>query len=179
MDQRSDLELLLVHHPFDGAQVGPGNFTFYNREDTIALTPLLNEFDMVLAGHIHRRQVRYVNNTPIVYSGSTERTSIAEIDEQKGFVEIHLSSNLSYRFRDLSTRPMCKIEVPDVDDYEEYLENELSKLNPNSVVYVSFIGNNYLNEAQIRELAPPTMTIQSTVYRKRRSYDRLRLLTKL
>ncbi len=167
--KRSDIELLVVHHPFDGAQVGPQEFTFFKREDTIALSPLLTYYDMILAGHIHRRQVLKLKDTPIVFSGSIERTSIAEIGEQKGFVEIVIDDTVAFKFRDLYARPMYVLDIPNVDNLESEVVKAISTLEKDSIVYIKFTDKSYLSDSHLRELAPDTMNIQSTGYRKRRS----------
>ncbi len=62
----------------------------------------------VLCGHIHRHQVlRAPGLPPVIYSGSTERTSSAEAGETKGVVLLWLSeAGLErYEFRPLPDHP--------------------------------------------------------------------------
>ncbi len=70
---------------FDQASVGPNDFVFRSgRQDTVsrATTPL--DFDYIAAGHIHRYQVLDHPLKPgIVYPGSTQRISFAEMYEYK------------------------------------------------------------------------------------------------
>jgi DNA repair exonuclease SbcCD nuclease subunit len=88
--------LLCVHHCFEGATVGPGNYTFRYNDDVIRLKDIPKEFLAVLSGHIHRYQVLTKDlkgrsiKTPILYPGSIERTSFAEKDEPKGYLKVEL-----------------------------------------------------------------------------------------
>jgi len=84
--------ILCVHHCFEGATVGPGNYTFRYNDDVIRLQNIPREFMAVLSGHIHRFQILRKNlngrliQTPVYYPGSIERTSFAERDEKKGYL---------------------------------------------------------------------------------------------
>ena len=73
----------------------------------------------VLCGHVHRYQVLRSDLSgkplplPVIYAGSTERTSFAEVDETKGFVSLVTGRSsgpagdpLSIVFRALPARPM-------------------------------------------------------------------------
>jgi exonuclease SbcD len=88
--------ILCVHHCFEGATVGPGNYTFRSNEDVVRIRDIPKEFLAVLSGHIHRFQILIQDlkgqsiNTPILYPGSIERTSFAEKDEPKGYLKIEL-----------------------------------------------------------------------------------------
>lgn len=81
--------LCVIHQAVDGSTVGPADFTFLNRGDTVARHELDHGFDLVLSGHIHRHQL-LPGRPPVLHCGSTERTSRAEIAEQKGFATIDL-----------------------------------------------------------------------------------------
>lgn len=103
--------LLLAHEAFEGATVGPNDFTFRKRRDTVPLAALPDRFDAVLSGHIHRRQVLWRaredgTRMPIVFAGSIERTSFAEAGEEKGFAVVELGERRRLRFVDLPTRPL-------------------------------------------------------------------------
>jgi hypothetical protein len=67
--------LLCLHHPFDGAKVGPKSFTFYNRADTINPTDTPEWIDVILSGYFHRRQVlrfrKNIKQIPLYYTGSS------------------------------------------------------------------------------------------------------------
>lgn len=106
-----DGHLLLAHEAFEGATVGPANFTFRNRVDTVPLEAVPERFDAVVSGHIHRRQVLWRTRAdgtrqPIVFCGSIERTSYAEQGETKGFAVIELGARRRVRFHDLPAPPL-------------------------------------------------------------------------
>jgi exonuclease SbcD len=88
--------ILCVHHCFEGATVGPGNYTFRYNDDVIRVRDIPEEFLAVFSGHIHRFQVlsKDLNGrsapVPVFYPGSIERTSFAEKDELKGYLKIEL-----------------------------------------------------------------------------------------
>ncbi len=91
--------LLCVHHCFEGATVGPGNYTFRYNDDVIRVGDVPEGFLAVLSGHIHRFQVLTRDlqarsiKTPILYPGSIERTSFAEKDEPKGYLKVEIRKN--------------------------------------------------------------------------------------
>ncbi len=108
---RAVAHLLLAHEAFEGATVGPADFTFRNRADTVPLAALPERFDAVVSGHIHRRQVVWRTRAdgtrqPIVFAGSIERTSYAEQGEPKGFAVVELGERRRVRFHDLPAPPL-------------------------------------------------------------------------
>ena len=110
--------MLCIHQCVEGATVGPSDFTFTSGEDVVRLHDVPSEFRAVLAGHIHRHQVLATDlrgrrlAAPVIYPGAIERTSIAEIDEPKGFMVVHVGeSGARWEFRRLPARPMVRKEV--------------------------------------------------------------------
>ena len=100
----ADVQLLCLHHCVEGATCGPGNFTFLGGPDVIPRAELPSEVAAVLCGHIHRHQVLRADGLPpVIYAGSTERTSRAEAGETKGTVLLQLDTDglLRYEFRPL------------------------------------------------------------------------------
>jgi DNA repair protein SbcD/Mre11 len=88
----ADVRLLCLHHCVEGATCGPADFTFREGPDVIPRSALPPGFAAVLCGHVHRHQVlRTPGRPPVLYSGSTERTSSAEAGERKGVVLLWLS----------------------------------------------------------------------------------------
>jgi DNA repair exonuclease SbcCD nuclease subunit len=111
----ADIRLLCMHHCVEGATVGPGDYVFTTGADVVRLRDIPSSFAAVLSGHIHRRQVittdlsRCRIATPVLYPGSIERTSLAEIGERKGFMIVHVGSGaVRWEFRDLATRPLTE-----------------------------------------------------------------------
>ncbi|ACL64996.1 metallophosphoesterase [Anaeromyxobacter dehalogenans 2CP-1] len=99
-----DVRVLCLHHCVEGATVGPTDFTFRDGPDVIPRSALPTGFAAVLCGHVHRHQVLRADGVPpVIYAGSTERTSSAEAGETKGIVLLWFSeAGLErYRFRPL------------------------------------------------------------------------------
>jgi DNA repair protein SbcD/Mre11 len=121
-DHEADVRLLCVHHCFEGATVGPSDYTFTTAEDVVRTADIPAAFVAVLSGHIHRHQVLAKNlsgrplATPVLYPGSIERTAFAEIGETKGYMVLHVASSdrvprLRWDFRELPTRPMLRWDL--------------------------------------------------------------------
>jgi hypothetical protein len=123
-DPEPDARLLCVHHCVEGATVGPGDYTFTTATDVIRTRDIPTPFCALLSGHIHRRQalVRDLRGqplrVPVLYPGSIERTSTAEIGEPKGFMMLRLRPSLEpspgrieWAFRDLPARPMIAEDI--------------------------------------------------------------------
>jgi DNA repair exonuclease SbcCD nuclease subunit len=95
-EREADIRLLCVHHCFEGATVGPADYTFRYAEDVIRVREVPASFDAVLTGHVHRHQALTADlrghplPTPILYPGSIERTSFAEKDEAKGYLVVRI-----------------------------------------------------------------------------------------
>ncbi len=119
MTQSSDARFLCIHQLVEGARVGPSGHAFRDGEDVVRASDLPRGVTAVLCGHVHRYQVLRGDLSgkplpaPVVYAGSTERTSFAEVDEAKGFVSLVTGRSsgpardqLSIVFRALPARPM-------------------------------------------------------------------------
>jgi exonuclease SbcD len=105
----SDVGLLCLHHCVEGATCGPGNFTFRHGPDVIPRAALPRDVAAVLCGHVHRHQVlRAPGLPPVIYAGSTERTSAAEAGETKGVVLLQIEGGgLRYDFQALPEEPIA------------------------------------------------------------------------
>lgn len=113
-----DIRLLCMHQTVEGARVGPAGFTFRAGRDVVPARSIPSSFAAVLAGHIHRAQIlrRGLDGrplgAPVLYPGSTERTSLAERLEPKGCVLLELAPGGGKgriercSFRRLPTRPV-------------------------------------------------------------------------
>lgn len=105
----ADVRVLCFHQCVEGATCGPGNFTFRDSADVIRVNDLPRDVAVTLSGHIHRHQVlRPKDRAPVIYAGSVERTSFAEVGETKGFVILQLTrAGLGgFEFHPLPTRPL-------------------------------------------------------------------------
>ncbi len=91
-ERDADVRVLCLHQCVEGATCGPGSFTFRDGEDVIRRADLPADVAVVLSGHVHRHQVlRAARGPPVVYAGSVERTSFAEVGEPKGIVIVDLA----------------------------------------------------------------------------------------
>jgi DNA repair exonuclease SbcCD nuclease subunit len=124
-DSAADIRVLCLHQCIEGATCGPGNFTFRFGADVIRTADLPEDVAVTLSGHIHRHQVlQPAGRPPVVYAGSSERTSFAEAPETKGFVILQLTRSglASFEFRPLPARPMVtrRVFFGDADAREVY-----------------------------------------------------------
>ena len=174
---QADIKLLCLHQAVEGAVVGPANYRFLHRKDTIRLKDIPFKFDGVLSGHIHRHQiiskVNPANETilPVIYSGSIERTSFAEKNETKGFLEITCSKAGidKIEFKQLPIRPMYDLNIESgnsVNTLKRSIINAISDFDRNAIVRLNCISNidetikRKLNMAFFRTCFPETMNIQ-------------------
>lgn len=177
---REKINFLCLHQTFEGAQVGPADFTFRKGVENIPGAFIPKGVTAVLSGHIHRSQA--LTHTldgqplpaPVIYPGSIERTSFAERFEEKHFIlleidPIHHNHQPEVTFIQLPTRPMVKVEIPtqngDMDGIEARICHVLSTLNPDSIVQLHLTSPGagspqvMISSRDLRELAPKTMNI--------------------
>jgi DNA repair exonuclease SbcCD nuclease subunit len=177
-DHDADHRLLCVHHCVEGATVGPGNFTFTTASDVIRGSDLPEHFSAVLSGHIHRRQIlttdldRRPLAAPVLYPGSIERTSFAEMGESKGFMTVRLGPGIgevSWDLHDLPARPMERHELDanqmDGDTLERSVLAIVAGAPADAVISVRVAGDltdahwRVLSSAYLRSKVPPTMNV--------------------
>ena len=177
-----DGALLCLHHCFEGAVVGPSDYTFRGARDVVRHRDVPPEFAAVLSGHIHRHQVLRQDldgrrlKTPVFYPGSIERTSVAEREEAKGFLVLAVRTagrrtpvSITWSFRELPARPMARIRIPpdpmDREALEFFLRRSIGRLDPGSVVRLQIDGPvkneclSLLRADSLRNLCPPEMNI--------------------
>jgi len=130
----TDVRILAAHQTFDSATCGPGNYRFRATADdnVVPRGTSLSPFHYVAAGHIHRHQVLLPTETdgpPIVYSGSPDRISFAEIGEPKGTVLVELSNGgARYTFQPHAVRPMVIVPLDVSGLSRAALEQRLDEL---------------------------------------------------
>lgn len=143
-------KFLCLHQAIEGAQVSESGYTFRRGQDVIPRRFLPEDTVAVLSGHIHRRQVlgdlskNGENHPPVVYPGSTERTSFAEKEEDKGFYDIEVAEISeqewgikSLKFIELPARPMEELFLEkwlNQEDLENFIRVKLEKMHPDSIV---------------------------------------------
>jgi DNA repair exonuclease SbcCD nuclease subunit len=177
----ADARLLCLHQAVEGATVGPADFTFRDGADVLRCADLPAGFAAVLSGHIHRPQVLTRDlagrrlPVPVIYPGSTERTSLAERHEPKGSMTVEVErgpagagGTARWRFRELPVPPMVDLELDaggDAAALAARLREALAALDPRSVVRVRLRGVPSpealpaLRAAAVRAAAPPTMHV--------------------
>ncbi len=183
-DGRPGIRLLCMHQTVEGATAGPSGYVFREGEDIIPLRFIPGGFAAVLSGHFHPHQVIEGGSSPVIYPGSTERTSFAEKKETKGCMILEFEATedgggmLSrWEFLPLDCRPMVDLELRlgelDFQQAELELRRSLGNLDPDSIVRLSVegIGDgdmlSLFRAQSLREIAPG-MNIN---LRKPRSYS--------
>jgi exonuclease SbcD len=79
-------KILILHELVESCKVGMQNFEFTkNLKGVLPLKMLDKKFDYVALGHVHKHQ-KIESKSLMYYSGSIERTSVVERDEEKGFL---------------------------------------------------------------------------------------------
>ena len=174
----ADARVLCLHQCVEGATVGPSDFTFTTAADVIRGRDLPTGFSAVLSGHIHRHQVLTSDlrgkplAMPVLYPGSIERTSIAEADEEKGYMtlEIAAGGQVSWRFHKLPARPLVRrdLDVGEIADaiVESTLRTIVADAPPDAVLTLRVVGTlsdharRVLSAANLRRLAPASMNVE-------------------
>lgn len=164
--------ILCFHQSVEGASVGPNNYTFKNAPDTIACKDIPHDYDIILSGHIHRHQFISKNSqgiplpSQILYSGSTERTSFAEKDEDKGYIKLEVKlprgrkkAAVQWSFVKLKSRPMIKLalnldELQKLEILSEFLSFQFHQFPDNANIQVKISGTQ--NEDFLKKIITKT-----------------------
>ena len=172
--------LLCIHQCVEGATVGPGNYIFTSALDVIRARDVPAGVGAVLAGHIHRHQVLTTDlrgrplNAPVLYPGSIERTSVAEIGETKGYLIVRMGpkadSGVRWTFHELPARPMRRHEIPahslNAMQLASQVESIVAAAPRDAVLSIHVAGDltaeqwSALSSGRLRALVPPTMNVQ-------------------
>lgn len=181
--------VLCMHQSVDGCIMGPRDFMMRGGDDVVDIHEIPPSFCCVMTGHMHRSQVLQKDpagnpvQVPILYPGSIERTSFAEMDERKGYIILEIDKGVSEKaelsrwiFHELPTRPMIRLEYKyhGQDSFTPWLQHRLSRLPKDSIVKIRVHGavdrkmQRKIMAASLRSLAPDTMNIQIALdlYRK-------------
>ena len=160
--------------------MGPANYKFTTASDVIRANDIPSAFAAVLSGHIHRHQVLTTDlrgralPAPVLYPGSIERTSLAEADEEKGFMIVELRCNdaavhVEWTFHGLPARPLVRHDLHLDGLAAMQVESAIRSLVANSpadaVISVRVSGaitdqvSRVLSASFLRSLAPATMNL--------------------
>ncbi len=117
--RKSRFNLLMLH----GVVAGIPEFSMGElAEQEIPSSYLSMPFDYVALGHYHRQcEVE----PKVYYAGSTERLSVAELGQEKGFLEVNVDTG-DVKFHPVPTREM--VELPAVDAKSLNQEQVLSEI---------------------------------------------------
>ncbi len=145
---KADLRILAVHQAFDSATCGPVGYRFRNGEDVVMRESIPPAFDYVAAEHVHRHQCLSSADPdvpPVVYAGSPDRVSFAEINEPKGCVIVSDDGDgLAHRFLEHDVRPMSvwPLDVSGISGSEivEKTEGILASLPPSAIAQLRMTG---------------------------------------
>lgn len=169
---QADQYFLCLHQIFEGARVGPSGYRFQYGDQVIRAANVPAEFTAVLSGHIHRQQVLEKNgiHAPVIYPGSTERTSFAEMTETKGFMRLQAGKDFfTFSFNPLPAREMKQIQIfPDGRSpgliRKEILE-QINACDTEDILRIVIHGNlpaaliDRLTVKNLRKLSPPDMNL--------------------
>jgi DNA repair exonuclease SbcCD nuclease subunit len=179
-DEATRLRLLCIHHCVEGATVGPGDYTFTTADDVIRTRDLPRDVAAVFSGHIHRHQVlttdlsRRPLDTPVLYPGSIERTSLAEIDEPKGYMMVQVAESegdceTRWEFRRLPARPMMRkeiaVECMNAQQLESAVRAIVAEVPHDAVLSIRISGVltdahwRVLSASRVRQYVPETMNV--------------------
>ncbi|HUQ82572.1 MAG TPA: metallophosphoesterase [Gemmatimonadaceae bacterium] len=179
--ESATVRLLCMHQCVEGATVGPNDYTFTTAADVIRGRDIPKGFSAVLSGHIHRHQVLATDlrgaplAAPVLYPGSIERTSIAEANEQKGFMIVEVAcdgaeARVSWQLHGLPARPLVRRElsVADVapDVLEAVVRAMIADAPDDAVLTIRVVGalgehaGRVLSAANLRRLSPASMNVE-------------------
>jgi DNA repair exonuclease SbcCD nuclease subunit len=82
---------------------------------------IFEKMDYVALGHWHGFG-KVGKHDNVYYSGSTERTSLNDKRNSKGFIELSLNGSLDINYKEISIRPIISKEI-DCEAYESSLES--------------------------------------------------------
>lgn len=103
-------KVVVCHAHFAGASIGAESFMIAGG---VPETGALEGADIVISGHIHKRQEIQRSGYKIVYVGSMERSDFAERDEEKGFLLLDLQT-LTYERMAIQTRGLVQFDFEDI-----------------------------------------------------------------
>ncbi len=183
---KADLTFLVLHQIIQGAAVGIQNYVFQNGPDIIRAQDI-PPVTAVLCGHIHTQQVLHHAPSdarlaaPVIFSGSTERTSFVERLETKGMYLFEFNDRSSFyqsiqtSFIPLSSRPMIDLSIDEnisPTDCLELLQWHASRLPANSIVRIRLEASQahtlgpLLRIKTLRNIFPKSMNIQISIPRQ-------------
>ncbi|RLA80105.1 MAG: exonuclease sbcCD subunit D, partial [Epsilonproteobacteria bacterium] len=123
---------------------------------------IFEKMDYVALGHWHGFG-KVGKHKNVYYSGSTERTSLNDKRNSKGFVEVTLNDSLSIEYKEIRIRPIVSKEI-DCEEYENSLETLDASDTANAIVEVKLknlmpLQSIDIQNSDIKELFPDAMIV--------------------
>ncbi len=127
---KTDFNLLMFHELVESCKVGITNFEFTkNMKDVVPIDMIDEKFDYIALGHVHKYQQIPNSKTPIFYSGSVERTSVVEREEEKGFIIVKVifnkTNNVKVLIPTFQTLPARKIIYYKIESLQNFSLNQM------------------------------------------------------
>ena len=129
---------------------------------------IFNSMDYVALGHWHGFGAVSVKGTKqkyenVFYSGSTERTSLNDKRNEKGFIELNILDELSVEYKQINIRAIRQKEI-DCSIYEESIQEIDSSDTKDAIVDVKLTNLKAtqsidIQNSQIKELFPEAMSV--------------------
>jgi len=135
-----DIKILLTHYPISGFQ------GYFANDPVIQLSSIPKDWQLVVSGHLHAHQQIESRGTVLIYPGSTERASITEEPEAKGFALLELDKKglvSKPQFITTPSRPVKLLEygIPEKGDLTALLKTEMERLkNPELALWLRLTG---------------------------------------
>jgi DNA repair exonuclease SbcCD nuclease subunit len=113
-------------------------------------------------------------SAPVLYPGSIERTSLAELGEPKGFLLLHLNDrnaggNLRWEFRPLPARPMIVQDIRvGAGRLDHAVRAAIAAAPADAVLRIRLSGEpspgdlRLVSAGRLRTIAPATMNVEVT-----------------
>ena len=123
---------------------------------------IFEKMDYVALGHWHGFGA-VGKHTNVYYSGSTERTSLNDKRNSKGFIKIDLNDTLHVNYREIEIRPIIIKEI-DCEDYENSMLNIDASDTKDAIVEVTLknltpLQSIDIQNSQIKDLFPDAMSV--------------------
>ena len=123
---------------------------------------IFEKMDYVALGHWHGFG-KVGKHENVYYSGSTERTSLNDKRNSKGFIELTLGETLNAEYKEIIIRPIVTKEI-NCEEYENSLETLNTDDTSNAIVEVKLTNLTALQSidiqnAEIKELFPNAMSV--------------------
>jgi exonuclease SbcD len=136
----AEIKILLTHYPISGFE------GYFPNDPVIQLSSVPRDYQLVVSGHLHRHQEMQSRETFLVYPGSTERASITEAPDGKGFVWLELNkkglvSKPKFIATPARSAKLLEYPIPSEGDLTTLLKAELERLkDPQLALWLRLTG---------------------------------------